>query len=191
MRGLDEARSQTETKTRGLPPVHLWNPPYHGDLDIRIHRDGSWSYLGSPIQRPALVRLFSTILRLDPDGRYYLVTPVERVGITVEDAPFLAVSLAVDGEGTAQRLTFTTSVGDSVVAGPDNPLRVVTDPETQKPAPYVHVRRGLEALISRPVYYDLAELCVVHDMEGERAFGVWSEGAFFPFSPADDVEPFT
>ena len=118
----------------GLPPVHLWNPPYCGDLDIRIHRDGSWSYLGSPINRFELVKLFSSILKLE-GGKFYLVTPVEKVGITVEDAPFVAVDFEATGAGESQILTFTTQVGDQTIAGPDNPVRVERDPNTGEPSP--------------------------------------------------------
>ncbi|MCG7629593.1 DUF1285 domain-containing protein [Epibacterium sp. MM17-32] len=167
----------------GLPPVHLWNPPYCGDLDIRIHRDGSWSYLGSPINRVELVRLFSSILKLE-EGRYYLVTPVEKVGITVEDAPFVAVDFEVDGSGRGQVLTFVTQVGDRSAAGADNAIRVEQDPATGEPSPYVHVRAGLEALIDRKSFYRLMELGEIHD----GWFGLWSGGRFFAILPEDGLE---
>src|SRR5258706_12846192 len=131
---------------RGLPPVERWNPEHCGDIDIRIARDGTWFHLGTPIGRKELVRLFSTILRKDPDG-YHLVTPVEKMRITVDDAPFVAVLLNVEGGREAQRLRFVTNVGDETIAGRENPIRVETNPATGEPAPYVHVRRGLEALI--------------------------------------------
>ena len=159
---------------RGLPPVHLWNPAHCGDIDIRIRRDGLWFHEGTPIGREALVRLFSTVLRLDPDG-YHLVTPVEKLRITVEDAPFLAVR--VDRVGEALR--FQTNVGDEVEAGPDHRLRVTVDPETGEPAPYLHVRRGLEARLRRPVFYELVEMA--EDREGVT--GVSSHGAWFPIGP--------
>src|SRR5262249_1341092 len=149
--------------------------------DIRIAVDGSWSYMGTPIERRPLVRLFSTILRKD-GGRYVLVTPGEKVGITVEDAPFLAVELEVSGKGPMQRLIFRTNVDDTTVAGPDHPLRVEIDPQTEAPRPYVHVRGGLEALIARPVFYELVELA---ESRGEE-IGVWSEGVFFPLGPAPE-----
>lgn len=163
---------------RGLPPVHLWNPPNCGEIDIVIRRDGLWFHEGSPIGREALVRLFSSVLRLDPDG-YHLVTPVEKMKITVEDAPFLAVR--VDRVGEALR--FLTNVGDAVEAGPDNPIRVTTDPGTGEPAPYVHVRRGLEARLRRPVFYELVEMAETRD----GVMGVASNGAWFPIglAPAD------
>ena len=159
---------------RGLPPVHLWNPPHCGDIDIRIRRDGLWIHEGTPIGREPLVRLFSTVLRLDPDG-YHLVTPVEKLKITVEDAPFLAVR--VDRVGEALR--FQTNVGDEVEAGPEHRLRVITDPVTGEPAPYLHVRRGLEARLRRPVFYELVEMAEARDGE----MGVWSNGAWFPLGP--------
>ena len=163
---------------RGLPPVHLWNPEFCGDLDMRIARDGTWFYLGTPIGRKELVRLFSTILRRDGDD-YFLVTPVEKVGITVEDAPFVAVDFERDGEGHDQVLTFETNVGDVVVAGPDNPIRVARDAETGEPSPYILVRRNLEALIDRKSFYRLVEIGSHEDRDGTRWFGLWSSGQFF------------
>ncbi len=176
------AASVRATKTKGLPPVHLWNPPFCGDLDIRIARDGTWFYLGTPIGRFELVRLFSSILKIE-GGKYFLVTPVEKVGITVDDAPFLAVDFtATDGE-EGQRLTFETHVGDYAVAGADNPIRVTRDPKTGEPSPYVHVRAGLEALIDRKSFYRLVELGAHHD----GWFGLWSDGTFFPIIPSDEL----
>jgi hypothetical protein len=163
---------------RGLPPVHLWHPEHCGEIDIRIRKDGVWFHEGAPIGREALVRLFSTVLRLDPDG-YHLVTPVEKMRITVEDAPFIATR--VDRGGDA--LIFQTNVGDTVQAGRDNAIRVEIDAETGEPRPYVHVRRGLEALIARPVFYELAEMAAEH----EGVWGVSSNGAFFPIAPAGAV----
>ena len=164
---------------KGLPPVHLWNPPYCGDMDMRIARDGTWFHEGTPIGRPALVRLFSTILKLE-DGKYYLVTPVEKIGIQVDDAPFVAVDVRPTGEGPAQDLSFVTNVGDEVTASPDHPLRVRRDPETGEPAPYVMIRAGLEALIDRKSFYRLVDLGVHEPYEDESWFGLWSGGHFFP-----------
>ncbi|WP_165663930.1 DUF1285 domain-containing protein [Metapseudomonas otitidis] len=166
-------------KGKGLPPVHLWNPDFCGDIDMRIARDGTWYYLGSPIGRKPMVRLFSSIIRRDGDD-YFLVTPVEKVGITVEDAPFVAVSVEVGGEGERQVLRFVTHVEDEVEAGAEHPIRVVIDPLTQEPSPYVHVRANLEALIHRNVFYQLVELAVVREIDGRRWLGVWSGGEFFP-----------
>lgn len=171
---------------KGLPPVHLWNPPFCGDLDIRIARDGTWFYLGTPFGRPELVRLFSTILRKD-DDKYFLVTPVEKVGIIVEDAPFVAVDFDVEGEGEDQTLIFHTNVGDQTTAGPQAPIRVVRDPETGEPSPYVLVRANLEALIDRKSFYRLVDLGVHHSVEGTDWFGLWSGGKFFPIIPSADL----
>ena len=173
-------------KARGLPPVHLWNPEFCGDLDMRIARDGTWFYLGTPIGRPELVRLFSTILRKDGDD-YFLVTPVEKVGITVDDAPFVAVDFEAEGEGREQVLRFQTNVGDEVTAGRDNPIRVSRDPETGEPSPYVLVRANLEALIDRKSFYRLVEIGAHHVHEGARWFGLWSQGVFFPVIPSEEL----
>lgn len=167
---------------KGLPPVHLWNPPFCGDLDMRIARDGTWFYLGTPIGRAPLVRLFSTILKREGD-RYFLVTPVEKVGITVDDAPFLAVDFTVTGRGRSQKLTFGTSVGDSVTAGPGHGLRVTFDPVTEEPAPYLHVRAGLEALVDRKSFYRLVDIATEAVVDGEAHLGIWSDALFFPFRP--------
>lgn len=180
------ASAQKAGKKGGLPPVHLWNPPFCGDLDMRIARDGTWFYLGTPIGRAPLVRLFSTILKLE-DGKYFLVTPVEKVGITVDDAPFVAVDFTAEGQGRDQRLSFETNVGDTVTAGPEHPIRVTRDAATGEPAPYVMVRAGLEALIDRKSFYRLVELGVDEEHEGARWFGLWSDGAFFPVIPSAEM----
>src|SRR3984957_19338913 len=152
--GLERVRAAAkQAPGRGLPPVHLWNPAHCGEIDIVIRRDGLWLHEGSPIGREALVRLFSTILRKDHDG-FHLVTPVEKLKITVEDAPFLAVRVDRVGED----LEFLTNVGDVVTAGRDNPIRVGGEGPAGAPAPYLHVRRGLEARITRPVFYELGEM---------------------------------
>ena len=179
LQGLEQAARQAGAL--GLPPVHLWNPPDRGDIDMRIAADGTWFYQGTPINRPAMVRLFSTILRRDGD-RYVLVTPVEKVGIKVDDAPFVAVGVEVAGEGTAQSLSFRTNAGDWTLAGPEHPLRVETDPISREPRPYVHVRGGLEALIARPVFYELVALA--EPRTGQ--LGVWSKGTFFSLGPLPD-----
>ncbi|WP_238367519.1 DUF1285 domain-containing protein [Mesobacterium pallidum] len=170
----------------GLPPVHKWNPPFCGDLDMRIARDGTWFYLGTPIGRFELVRLFSSILRKD-DEDYFLVTPVEKVGITVDDAPFVAVDFTVESEGRDQLLTFETHVGDFAAAGPDHPIRVERDPETGEPSPYVLVRANLEALIDRKSFYRIVDLAVTESLDGEDWFGVWSGGQFFPIIPSAEL----
>lgn len=163
---------------KGLPPVHAWNPPFCGDIDMRIARDGTWFYLGTPIGRKPMVRLFSSIIRRDGD-KYFLVTPVEKVGIVVDDAPFVAVDVHVEGTGEGQVLTFTTNVEDEVKAGADHPIRVTHTDITGEPSPYLHIRTNLEALIHRNVFYRLVELAVPRDIEGECCLGVWSDGRFF------------
>jgi len=168
---------------KGLPPVHLWNPEFCGDLDMRIARDGTWFYLGTPIGRKELVRLFSTILRKD-DDKYFLVTPVEKVGITVDDAPFVAVDFEVSMDANQQILTFETNVGDFTQAGGEHEIRVVRDAETGEPSPYVHVRAGLEALIDRKSFYRLVDIGVHND----GWFGVWSGGEFFGIIPSAELD---
>ncbi|MDN5788082.1 DUF1285 domain-containing protein [Pseudorhodobacter sp.] len=180
------ASVQSAGKGAGPAPVHLWNPPFCGDLDMRIARDGTWFYLGTPIGRPALVKLFSNILKLE-DGRYFLVTPVEKVGIVVEDAPFVAVDFSVSGAGDGQTLRFETQVGDKVTAGPEHRIRVARDRETGEPSPYVMVRAGLEALIDRKSFYRLVEIGAHHRFEGADWFGLWSGGAFFPMIPSAEL----
>jgi uncharacterized protein len=161
---------------RKLPPVERWNPSFCGDIDIRIGHDGTWFHQGTPIGRKEIVRLFSTILRKEGDD-YFLVTPVEKMRIRVDDAPFTAVLLDRQGEGADQRLIFTTNVGDEVAAGENNPIRVIDGP-----APYIHVRQGLDARISRNVFYQLADIAEPADEPG--IMGVWSEGRFFVLGPA-------
>ena len=173
------AAAAKQAPGRGLPPVHLWNPAHSGEIDIVIKRDGRWIHEGAPIGREALVRLFSTILRKDPDG-FHLVTPVEKLRITVEDAPFIATQVDREGEG----LRFVTNVGDEVVAGPDNPIRVEVAADGE-PRPYVHVRRGLEALISRPVFYELVEMAEERSTPDGPTLGVTSNGAWFAVGPAE------
>jgi hypothetical protein len=157
-----------------LPPVDQWNPSHCGDSEMRIARDGTWYHQGSPIGRPAMVRLFSTVLRREPDGSHVLVTPIEKLAIEVEDAPFIATVMKVEGAGEAMRLAFQLNTGDLVTAGELHPLRFAGDADA--PRPYLHVRGGLEALVARPVYYELAELALAND--GPEP-GVWSDGVFF------------
>lgn len=183
----DLAKTIKQAGKKGPPPVHLWNPPFCGDLDIRIARNGQWFYLGSPIGRMPLVKLFASVIRKDGDD-YFLVTPVEKIGITVEDAPFVAVDFEASGTGRDQVLTFTTNVDDFAVAGPDHPIRVERDPETGEPSPYVLIRRNLEALIDRKSYYRLVEIGAVEEVDGVEMFGLWSSGEFFPMIPAAELE---
>jgi hypothetical protein len=184
--GLSAAAAQLGPQKRGLPPVHLWNPPYCGDIGLKITRDGAWHYRGSPINRPALVRLFSTILRRDPD-RHVLVTPVEMVLVEVEDAPFLAVELSVEDGARGRRLSFRTNVDDHATAGPEHPLTFESGP-AEGLKPYIDVRAGLRALVARPLLYQLVELGETRDINGVPMYGVASDGEFFVMAPAADIE---
>ena len=168
----DIARLAEEKK---LPPVERWTPEHCGDSFMRIARDGTWFHQGSPIGRAAMVRLFSTILRREEDGRFVLVTPVEKLDIQVEDAPFVAVEVKSEGEKQGRRLAFRLNTGDVVIAGADHPLRV--EEKADGPHPYLLVRKGLEALVVRPVYYELANAAID---EGATPPGLWSDGTFFP-----------
>ncbi|WP_417587822.1 DUF1285 domain-containing protein [Pararhodobacter oceanensis] len=181
-----EASAKAAGGKGSLPPVHLWDPPYRGEIDIRIARDGTWFHEGTVITRAPLVLLFSTILKLE-DGRYFLVTPVEKVGITVEDAPFVAVDFEVSGSGDGQVLRFETNVGDSAVAGPEHPIRLERDEDSGEPAPYVMIRAGLEALIDRKSFYRLIELGAHAEHEGASWFGLWSGGVFFALIPSAEL----
>lgn len=184
-RGLEALISRAARAGKGLPPVERWNPDFCGDLDMEIRRDGTWFYLGTPIGRMPLVQLFSTVLRKDADGRTYLVTPVEKVGIRVVDAPFVAVEMNARGEGDGQVITFRTNVGDVVEAGPDHPLRFVDEDDTGGLKPYVLVRGRLEALVARPVMYELVGYGEEIEIDGRLMFAVRSGGEVYPIMPAD------
>lgn len=176
-----------QIKGQKLPPVHLWNPDFCGDLDMRIARDGTWFYLGSPIGRKPLVKLFSGVIRLDEDDKYYLVTPVEKIGITVDDVPFVAVEMFREGDGPDQILSFRTNVDDFVILDRDHPFRIEIDPKTSEPAPYIRIRANLDALIARAVFYDLVNLAEEKMMDGKNIFGFWSSGEFFVLGPVDEI----
>jgi hypothetical protein len=176
--GLSLADIAAAVAGHRVPPVETWHPAHCGDSDMRIAADGTWFHAGTPIGRPELVRLFSTILRREADGSYVLVTPGEKLDIAVDDAPFVAVEATVAGEGPAATIAFRLNTGEHVIAGADNILRVETAPDGT-PRPYLHVRRGLEALVVRAVFYQLADLALAADPPG-----VWSNGGFFPFSAA-------
>lgn len=169
---------------RKKPPVDQWNPPFCGEIDMRILRDGSWHYMGSPIPRPAMVKLFASILRREPDGGYVLVTPVEKCGIRVDDAPFVAVEMTVVGQGGDRLIAFRTNVDDVVPLDAEHPLRVDTDPASGEPSPYILVRGRLEALIARPVFYELVEMAEEYEQEGRLLLGVRSAGRMFPLGEA-------
>jgi len=174
LQGLTIAELQKLIDERRLPPVDQWDPEHCGDSGMRIARDGTWYHEGRRIDRPAMVRLFSTVLRREPDGRHVLVTPVEKLDIEVETTAFRAVELSIEGQGPDQQLAFRLDSGDAVILGPDHPLRVVDTPSG--PSPRLAVRHGLEAELTRPVYYELAELALAGS---EQQPGVWSKGAFF------------
>ena len=175
LQGLNLAELQKLIDERRLPPVDQWNPDHCGDSRMRIARDGTWFHEGSPIRRPAMVRLFSTVLRKEPDGRHVLVTPAEKLDIDVESTAFRAVEMNREGEGQSQRIAFRLDSGDAVILGPDHPLTIIDTPAG--PSPRLEVRFGLEAELTRSVYYELAELALAG---GENPPGVWSNGAFFP-----------
>ncbi|MZR30114.1 DUF1285 domain-containing protein [Sneathiella litorea] len=176
-----------QIKGQKHPPVHLWNPEFCGDLDMRIARDGTWFYLGSPIGRKPLVKLFSGVIRLDDDGKYYLVTPVEKIGITVDDAPFVAVEMFIEGEGRDRVVSFRTNVDDFVILDKEHPFRLEIDPDTKEPSPYVRIRTNLDALINRPVFYDLVNLAEEERIDGKDRFGFWSSGQFFELGLMNDI----
>ncbi|HEY1475674.1 MAG TPA: DUF1285 domain-containing protein [Pseudolabrys sp.] len=194
--GLEGIAAALPRENKGLPPVHLWNPPFCGDIDMRIAADGTWFYQKTPIGRPALVKLFASILKREGD-KYFLVTPVEKVGVQVEDAPFLAVEMKVDGQ--EQRLllglpaphvlNFRTNVDDWVEAGPGHALRFEVE-ATGGLKPYLHVRRELWAKVTRALFYDLVELGEERVVDGKAMFGVASGGEFFAMAEASAVREF-
>ena len=173
IQGLSELISAQSGGRR--PPVEQWNPPYCGNIGLAIRGDGTWHYQNSPIQRDALVKLFASVLRRDADGRHYLVTPVEMFDVAVEDAPFLAVEMQVDGTGREQKLTFRTNVDDIICCGPDHPIRFVEEPGSGGLKPFIRVRGRLDALVSRAVYYDLVELAQPSESDPELLH-LWSGG---------------
>jgi hypothetical protein len=187
------SHARNEGSRKGPPPVHLWNPPFCGDLDMRIATDGTWHYLKTPIGRPALVKLFASVLKREGD-KYFLVTPVEKCGISVDDAPFLAVEMKIEdgaqGNSQGQVLNFRTNVDDWVACGAEHRLRFEPEPGTGGLKPYLHVRRDLWAKVTRALFYDLVELGEERDIAGERMFGVASGGEFFVMAPADSLKEF-
>jgi uncharacterized protein len=187
--GLDSitgALSGATATGKGPPPVERWNPPFCGDLDMRIGSDGTWFYLKTPIGRPALVKLFASVLKREGD-KYFLVTPVEKCGIQVDDAPFLAVELTVEDSAGGRVLNFRTNVDDWVACGPQHPLRFEPQAPTGGLKPYLHVRRDLWAKVTRTLFFDLVALGEERDVDGRAMFGVASMGAFFPMAPAEQV----
>jgi hypothetical protein len=185
--GLDAiAGAARRAGGKGPPPVHLWNPPYCGDIDMRIAADGTWFYQKTPIGRAALVKLFASVLKREGD-KHFLVTPVEKCGIAVDDAPFLAVELEVEDAGAGRQLHFRTNVDDWVACGPGHALRFEPETATGGLKPYLHVRRDLWAKVTRALFYDLVELGEEREIAGARMFGVASAGEFFAMAPADSL----
>lgn len=188
--GLDAIAGAAQREAgKGPPPVHSWNPPFCGDIDMRITTDGTWYYLKTPIGRPALVKLFASVLKRE-SGKYFLVTPVEKVGITVDDAPFLAVEMQAENQAGGRALRFRTNMDDWVECGPEHALRFDPEAGTGGLKPYLHVRRDLWAKLTRPVFYDLVALGEEREIEGRRMFGVASGNSFFAMAPADTLREF-
>jgi hypothetical protein len=188
--GLESLAGAARTAgKKGPPPVHLWNPPYCGEIDMRIATDGTWFYQKTPIGRLSLVKLFASVLKREGD-HHFLVTPVEKCGIAVDDAPFLAVEMQIEPTEDGETLHFRTNVDDWVVCGPDNALRFEPEPGTGGLKPYLHVRRGLWAKVTRALFYDLVARGEERGVEGRRMFGVASGTAFFPMAPADALQDF-
>lgn len=175
---------------KGPPPVHLWNPAYCGEIDMRIGVDGTWFYQGTPIGRPAMVKLFASILKREGE-KYFLVTPVEKCGIAVDDAPFMAVELRIQNGGAGRQLCFRTNVDEWVACGPDHPLRFESEVATGGLKPYVHVRRDLWAKVTRALFYDLVDLGEAREVAGIPIFGVSSAGQFYAMAPVDSLEDVT
>lgn len=187
--GLDDIAAAVKA-IKGPPPVHLWNPPFCGDLDMRIASDGVWYYMKTPIGRPALVKLFSSVLKREAD-RYFLVTPVEKIGITVDDAPFAAVEMRTEGNGPDKRMAFRTQTDDWIEVGEEHPLRFEKEQGTDGVKPYVLVRANLWARVSRSLLHDLAAIGDVQTFEGTNWFGVTVRARFFPMVPANEIEGLT
>jgi hypothetical protein len=184
--GLEAITAALGRAGKGPLPVEHWNPPFCGDLDMRIAADGTWFYLQTPIGRPALVKLFASVLKREGEG-YFLVTPVEKCGIRVDDAPFLAVELNVRRVPAGQLLDFRTNVDDWVACGPQHVLRFEPETGTGGLKPYLHVRRNLWAKVTRALFFDLVELGEERDIDGTPMFGVASRGVFFPMAPAEQM----
>ncbi len=187
--GLEAIAAGLPRENKGLPPVERWNPPFCGDIDMRIGTDGTWFYQKTPIGRPALVKLFASVLKREGD-KYFLVTPVEKVGIVVDDVPFLAVEMNVSGGNTDRILQFRTNVDDWISAGPGHALRFEPQPKTGGLKPYLHVRRDLWAKVTRALFYDLVGMGEERDVDGKTMFGVLSQGEFFAMAEASSLREF-
>ena len=178
LKGIETIYDFSKRKNKGIPPVEKWNPPFCGDIDMHILRNGKWTYMGSEIKRPAMIKLFSNIIRLDDDGHYYLVTPVEKVRIKVDDAPFVAVSMnKIKVEGV-NCLSFTTNVQDEVTLSKENPIEIVIS-DNDEPSPYITIRKNLKALISRSVYYDLINMAEEEIIDDKKFLVIKSNNTLF------------
>lgn len=178
-KGLETIYEFSKQQKNSLPPVDKWNPKFCGDIDMKIMRNGKWFYMGTEIKRPAMVKLFSGILRLDSDNCYYLVTPVEKVRISVEDAPFIATSLISENKDNINHLYFITNVNEKILLTKNNPLEIKIDNKTEEPSPYIFVRKNLKALISRSVFYELIELATKKNIDGKDCLVLASAGEVF------------
>jgi uncharacterized protein len=189
LEAITGALRQAADGTKAPPPVERWNPPFCGDLDMRIAADGTWFYLKTPIGRPALVKLFASVLKREGD-KYFLVTPVEKCGIQVDDAPFLAVELSIEDSRAGRVLNFRTNVDDWVQCGPSHALRFEPQTATGGLKPYLHVRRDLWAKVTRTLFFDLVQLGEERDVDGKAMFGVTSMGVFFAMARAEQARDF-
>jgi hypothetical protein len=187
--GLEAIAAGLPRENKGLPPVERWNPPFCGDIDMRIATDGTWFYQKTPIGRLPLVKLFASVLKREGD-KYFLVTPVEKVGIVVEDAPFLAVEMNTSADDAGRVLQFRTNVDDWIAAGPGHALRFELQPHTGGLKPYLHVRRHLWAKVTRALFYDLVALGEEREVGGKTMFGVFSQGEFFAMAEASALREF-
>lgn len=183
LRGIGAIKAETGS----MPPVDLWNPPFCGDIEMRIAQDGTWFFMNSPIGRKPLVKLFSSILRRDEDGKFYLVTPVEKCGIRVEDAPLVVIRMVAEGQGSGQIIRLVTQVDDEVTVDREHPLRFAEEAGSGGLKPYVQVRGRLEALVNRPTFYELVAKGTVAEEDGEEWFGIWSSGRFWRMAPAREI----
>src|SRR5215470_10826806 len=187
--GLDAIAAGLPRENKGLPPVERWNPPFCGDIDMRIGGDGTWFYQKTPIGRAALVKLFASVLKKEGD-KYFLVTPVEKVGIVVDDAPFLAVEMNASVGNAGRIIQFRTNVDDWISAGPGHALRFEPQPKTGGLKPYLHIRRDLWAKVTRALFYELVALGEEREVEGKAMFGVFSQGEFFAMAEASTLRDF-
>ena len=178
LKGIETIYDFSKRKKKGIPPVEKWNPPFCGDIDMHILRNGKWTYMGSEIKRPAMIKLFSNIIRLDDDGHYYLVTPVEKVRIKVDDVPFVAVSMKRIKDKGVSSLSFTTNVKDEVTLSKENPIEIIIN-DNDEPSPYITIRRNLKALISRSVYYDLINMAEEEIIDDKKFLVIKSNNTLF------------